>query len=178
MRTVHKPLTLSKSHRRHEVLDAQEVLARGRGSRNSEVDSECIHSRPRCLVRRPCVCDLEEIALSVVFHQTLSSVWQFGKKHLSRPFVKDVSLDITFVVGPRHHESNLASSNNSSCLYSIGVVDGEGAAAACNVRIFGPVDGKGLEPEVIVGTGVARDVADVLELSRDGVVHYEAVEYI
>jgi len=57
-------------------------------------------------------------------------------------------------------------------------VNGEGAAAACDVWVFGPVDGKGLEPEVIVGTGVTGDVANVLELSRDGVVYYEAVEYI
>jgi len=57
-------------------------------------------------------------------------------------------------------------------------VYGEGAAAACDVCVFGSVDGECLEPEVIVGTGVAGDVADVLELSRDGVVHYEAVEYI
>jgi len=178
MRTVHKPLTLSKSHRRHEVLDAQKVLARGRGSGNREVDRQRIHSRPRRLVRRPCVCDLEEISLPVIFHQTLCSIRQLGEKHLSRPFVEDVSLDITFVVGPRHHESNIAPSNNGRCLYSIGVVDGEGATAACNVRVFGPVDGEGLEPEVIVGTGVAGDVADVLKLSRDGIVHYEAVEYI
>lgn len=178
MRTVYEPLTLSKSHRRHEVLDAQEVFAGGRGSGDSEVDRERIHTRPRRLVRRSCVCDLEEIPLPVIIHQTLCSIRQLREKHLPRPFVEDVSLDITFVVRPRHHESNLASSYDCGCLYSVGIVDGEGAAAACDVCVFGPVDGKGLEPEVVVGTGVAGDVADVLELLRDGVIYYEAVEYI
>jgi hypothetical protein len=178
MRTIYKPLTLSKSHRRHKVLDAQKVLARRRGSRNSEVDRQRIHSRPRCFVRRPRVCDLEEVSLPVIFHQALCSVRQFGKKHLSRPFMEDGSLNITFVVWPRHHESNLTSSNDSGCLHSIGIVNGEGAAAASDVCVFGPVDGEGFEPEVIVGSGIAGDVADVLELSRDGFVYYEAVEYI
>jgi hypothetical protein len=178
MRTIYKPLALTKGHRRHKVLNAQKVLARGRGSRNSKVDRQQIHSRPRCLARRPRVRDLEEISFSVVFHQTLCSVRQFGKKYLPRPFVEDGSLNITLVIWPRHHESDLTSSKDSGCLYSIGIVNGEGAAAASDVCVFGPVDGKGFEPEVVVGSGIARDVADVLELSRNGVVYYEAVEYI
>jgi hypothetical protein len=92
--------------------------------------------------------------------------------------MEDVSLDITFVIRPRDHESDLASSKNSGCLYTSGVVDGEGTAAACDVCVFGPENGKGFEPKVIVGSGVARDIADVLKLSRDGVVYYKAVEYI
>lgn len=57
-------------------------------------------------------------------------------------------------------------------------MDWKRSSAASKICVLRPVDGKGFEQEVIVRSGVAGDVANLLKLLRDGVAHDKAVENI
>jgi hypothetical protein len=178
MRTVDKPLALPVIARRQKVLNAKQILARGRGSRNGKVNFRMIHSTPGMFVFRPRIRDLEEISATVIVHQTVYTLRQSTQENLSRPFVEDVALHIALIPRATDHETDFAASRNHSRFNGIGVVHGERTTATSYICIFGTEDGESFEPEVIVGSGIARDVADVLKFFGDCVVDDEAIEYI
>ena len=76
------------------------------------------------------------------------------------------------------HEPPPCFSNNGGYLHNIGIVNCKRSSAASKICVPRPVDGKGFEQEVIVRSGVAGDVANLLKLLRDGVTHDKVVENI
>lgn len=137
-----------------------------------------VHQRPFRRRDRPGISNLEEVMTSgIVVIQTLYTIRQLAEKYLPRSVVIDRLRDVvSFVERPHDLESDFRARDDGSRVDGGCVAHGKATAAACYVDIFGSEDRECFEPELVVGTGVAGDIADVLEVLRGGAIDYEAIE--